>query len=37
MRLFYEAQRTCSALRFEEALAIYETIPIGPVASRPVR
>jgi hypothetical protein len=37
MRLFYEAQRTCSALRFEEGLAIYEAIPIGPVASRPLR
>ena len=37
MRLFYEAQRTCSAQRFEEALAIYEAIPIGPVASRPLR
>ncbi len=37
MRLFYEAQRTCSAQRFKEALAIYEAIPIGPVASRPLR
>ena len=37
MRLFYEAQSTCSALRFEEGLAIYEAIPIGPVASRPLR
>ena len=37
MRLFYEAQSTCSAQRFEEALAIYEAIPIGPVASRPLR
>lgn len=37
MRLFVEAQRTCSALRFEEALAIYEAIPIEPVASRPFR
>ena len=37
VRLFYEAQRTCSAQRFEEALAIYEAIPIAPVASRPLR
>ncbi len=37
MRLFYEAQRICSAERFAEALAIYEAIPIGPVASRPLR
>jgi hypothetical protein len=37
VRLFYEAQHTCSAERYEEALAIYETIPIGPVASRPLR
>ncbi len=37
MRLFYEAQRTCSAERFAEALAIYEAIPIGPVAGRPLR
>jgi hypothetical protein len=37
MRLFYEAQSTCSAQRFEEALAIYEAIPIGSVASRPLR
>jgi hypothetical protein len=37
IRLFYKAQTTCSALRFEEGLAIYETIPIGPVASRPLR
>ena len=37
IRLFYEAQRTCSALRFEEGMAIYEAIPIGPVASRFLR
>ena len=37
IRRFYEAQSTCSALHFEEGLAIYETIPIGPVASRPLR
>jgi 2,4-dienoyl-CoA reductase-like NADH-dependent reductase (Old Yellow Enzyme family) len=37
IRLFNEAQRTCSALRFDEGLAIYKTIPIGPVASRPLR
>jgi len=37
IRLFYEAQSTCSALRFEEGLTIYEAILIGPVASRPLR
>jgi hypothetical protein len=37
IRLFYEAQSTCSALRFEEGLAIYEAIPIGRVASRFLR
>jgi hypothetical protein len=37
VRLFYEAQRTCSAERFEEALAIYEAIPIGAVANRSLR
>ena len=37
IRLFYEAQSTCSALHFEEGLTIYEAIPIGPVASRPLR
>jgi len=37
MRLFYEAQRTCSALRFDESLALYEAIPIGQLASRPLR
>ncbi len=37
VRLFYEAQHTCSALRFDEGLAIYEAIPIGPVASRRLR
>ena len=37
IRLFYEAGSACSALRFEEGLAIYEAIPIGPVASRFLR
>jgi hypothetical protein len=37
IRLVYEAGSACSALRFEEGLAIYEAIPIGPVASRPLR
>ena len=37
IRLFYEAQRNCSALRFEEGMAIYEAIPIGRVASRFLR
>ena len=37
IRLFDEAQSACSALRFTEGLAIYEAIPIGSVASRPLR
>jgi 2,4-dienoyl-CoA reductase-like NADH-dependent reductase (Old Yellow Enzyme family) len=37
IRLFYQAQSSCSALRFDEGLAIYEAIPIGPVASRQLR
>jgi hypothetical protein len=37
IRLFDEARSACSALRFDEGLAIYEGIPIGPVASRPLR
>lgn len=37
IRLFYEAQSACWALRFDEGLAIYETIPLGPVASRRLR
>ncbi len=37
IRLFDEARSACSALRFEEGLAIYEAIPIGSVASRPLR
>ena len=37
IRLFYAAGSACSALRFEEGLAIYEAIPIGPVASRLLR
>jgi hypothetical protein len=37
IRLFEEAQSACSALRFDEGLAIYQAIPIGSVASRPLR
>ena len=37
IRRFYEAQHTCSALRFEEGLTLYESIPIGAVASRQLR
>ena len=37
IRRYYEAQSTCSAQHFEEGLAIYEAIPIGPVAGRPLR
>jgi len=37
IRRFYEAQSTCAALHFQEGLALYEAIPIGPVASRPLR
>jgi hypothetical protein len=37
IRLFYEAQSACSALRFKEGLAIYEAIPIGSVANRRLR
>ena len=37
IRLVYAAGSACSALRFEEGLAIYEAIPIGPVASRLLR
>jgi hypothetical protein len=37
IRLFYEAQSTSSALHFEEGLAIYETTPVEPVASRTLR
>jgi hypothetical protein len=37
IRLFADAQSACSALRFNEGLAIYEAIPIGSVASRPLR
>jgi hypothetical protein len=37
IRLFYDTGSACSALRFEEGLAIYEAIPIGPVASRLLR
>jgi hypothetical protein len=37
IQLLYAARSACSALRFEEGLAIYEAIPIGPVASRFLR
>jgi hypothetical protein len=37
IRLFYEAEGACSAQHFEEGLAVYEAIPIGPVSSRPFR
>jgi hypothetical protein len=37
IRLFDEAESACSTLRFDEGLAIYEAIPIGSVASRPLR
>jgi hypothetical protein len=37
IRLFDEARSACSALRFDEGVAIYEAIPIGPVAGRPLR
>ena len=37
IRLFEEAQSSCSALRFDEGVAIYEAIPIGSVAGRPLR
>jgi hypothetical protein len=37
IRLFYDAQSTCLALRFEEGLAIYEAISLGRVASRFLR
>lgn len=37
IRRFYEAQLNCSMLNFEKGLAIYETLPIGPIASRPLR
>ena len=37
IRLFDEARSACSALRFDEGLAIYEAIPIGSVAGRPLR
>jgi len=37
IRRFYEAQHTCAALRFKEGLALYESIPIGSVMSRPLR
>ena len=36
IRLFDEARSACSALRFDEGVAIYEAIPIGSVASRPL-
>ena len=37
IRRYYDAQSTCSAQHFEEGLAIYEAIPIGPVANRLLR
>lgn len=37
IRLFDEARSACSALRFDEGVAIYEAIPIGSVASSPLR
>jgi hypothetical protein len=37
IRRFYEAQYSCSARRFEEGLTLYDTIPIGSVASRLLR
>jgi len=37
IRLFDEARSACSALRFVEGLAIYEAIPIGSSAGRPLR
>ncbi|MGF9763435.1 hypothetical protein AAII07_50725 [Microvirga sp. 0TCS3.31] len=37
IRLFDEARSACSALRFDEGVAVYEAIPIGSVASRPLR
>jgi|UPI0004B2B25F hypothetical protein len=37
IRRFYEAQHACSVLRFEEGLTLYESIPIGAVASRLLR
>jgi hypothetical protein len=37
IRLFYDPQSTCSALRFKEGVAIYEAIPFGRVASRLLR
>ena len=37
IRLFDEARSACSALRFDEGVAIYEAIPIGSVAGRPLR
>ena len=37
IRLFDEARSACSALRFDGGLAIYEAIPVGSVAGRPLR
>ena len=37
IRRFYEAPYSCSARRFEEGLTLYDTIPIGSVASRLLR
>ena len=37
IRLFDEARSACSALRFDEGVAVYEAIPIGLVAGRHLR
>lgn len=37
IRQFYEAQSACSAQRFDEALTLYEAIPLSPVRSRLLR
>ena len=37
IRLFDDAQGACSALRFEEGLALFEVIPIKRITSRPLR
>lgn len=37
VRRFYEAQTACTAEHFNEGLALYENIPVGPVKGRPLR
>jgi hypothetical protein len=37
IRLFREAQNACATAHYEEGIAIYETIPIGAVATRRLR